>query len=389
MRKKTFAILGSTGSIGKSSLNVINKLTNSKVELIFANKNFKEILNQIKIYKPRVVVVNSFEIFERLKKRSFKNKKIIILNDYKESKKFLKKIDVTISAIPGINGLEPTIFFTEITKKVLIANKESIICGWNLIREKAKKFNTKLIPIDSEHFSINFLLKNYSRDQINKIYITASGGPFLKLDKKNFKKIKINQAIQHPKWKMGKKISVDSATLMNKVLEVIEAVKLFSINLNKFEIIVHPQSLIHSIIELKNGLRIFIYHEPDMRIPIANAIDESNIYSKIFDFNYKKLSKTLTFFPVDKKKFPIGEVINKININNSSPILVNAANEIFVDQFLKKNIKFLDISKYLNHFLNSVDYRKTSKMKANSIEDISKLDLIGRKKALRIIKKNA
>ena len=386
MKKKTFAILGSTGSIGKSSLNVINKLKDTKVELIFADKNFKEILNQIKIYKPRVVVVNSFETFIKLKK--FLKKKIKVLNDYKESKKYLKKIDTTISAIPGINGLEPTIFFTEISKKVLIANKESVICGWNLIKKKAKKFNTKLIPIDSEHFSINFLLKNYLPNQISKIYITASGGPFLNLDKKSFKKIQPNQAIKHPKWKMGKKISVDSATLMNKVLEVIEAVKLFSINLNKFEIIVHPQSLVHSIIELKNGLRIFIYHEPDMRIPIANGIEESNIYSKIFDFNYKKLSKTLTFFPVDKKKFPIEEVINKININNSSPILINAANEIFVDQFLKKNIKFLDIFKYFNRFLNSIDYIKTSKIKANSIEDIRNLDLIGRKKALKLIKKN-
>ena len=386
MKKKTFAILGSTGSIGKSSLNVINKLKDTKVELIFADKNFKEILNQIRIYKPRVVVVNSFETFIKLKK--FLKKKIKVLNDYKESKKYLKKIDTTISAIPGINGLEPTIFFTEISKKVLIANKESVICGWNLIKKKAKKFNTKLIPIDSEHFSINFLLKNYLPNQISKIYITASGGPFLNLDKKSFKKIQPNQAIKHPKWKMGKKISVDSATLMNKVLEVIEAVKLFSINLNKFEIIVHPQSLVHSIIELKNGLRIFIYHEPDMRIPIANGIEESNIYSKIFDFNYKKLSKTLTFFPVDKKKFPIEEVINKININNSSPILINAANEIFVDQFLKKNIKFLDIFKYFNRFLNSIDYIKTSKIKANSIEDIRNLDLIGRKKALKLIKKN-
>ena len=387
MKKKTFAILGSTGSIGKSSLNVINKLSNSKVELIFANKNFKEIINQIKIFRPKVVIINSFETYKKLKK-NLKFKKIIILNDYKKSKKYLKKIDVTISAIPGVNGLEPTIFFTEISKKVLIANKESIICGWNLIKEKAKKFYTKLIPIDSEHFSIDFLLRNYSLDQINKIYITASGGPFLNLDKNSLKNIQPHQAIKHPKWKMGKKISIDSATLMNKVLEIIEAVKLFSINLKKFEIIVHPQSLVHSIIELKNGLRVFLYHEPDMRIPIANAINQSNIYSKVFDTDYKKLSNVLTFFPVNKKKFPIEKVINKININNSSPILINAANEIFVDQFLKKKIKFLDIFKFLDNFLNSIDYIKTSKIKSNSIEEIRKIDLIGRKIALKLIKKN-
>ena len=388
MKKRTFAILGSTGSIGKSSLSVINKLKKTKVELIFANKNFKEILNQIKIFKPKVIVVNSCKTFKKLKKNKFQNKKIIILNDYKQSKKYLKKIDVTISAIPGINGLEPTIFFTGISKKVLIANKESIICGWNLIKAKAKRFNTKLIPIDSEHFSINFLLKNYSPDQINKIYITASGGPFLHLDKSSFKKIKPNQAIKHPKWKMGKKISVDSATLMNKVLEIIEAVKLFSINLNKFQIVVHPQSLIHCIVELKNGLRVFLYHEPDMKIPIFNAIEESDNLQNMFNFNNKKLSNTLTFFPVDKKKFPIAKVINKIDLNNSSPILINSVNEIFVDQFLKKKIKFTDIYKYLNRFLNSIEYIKTSKIKPNSIENVKKIDLIGRKIALKIINNN-
>ena len=386
MKKKTFAILGSTGSIGKSSLNVINKLKNTKVELIFADKNFREILNQIRIYKPRVVVVNSFDTFIKLK-NIFK-KKIKILNDYKVSKKYLKKIDTTISAIPGINGLEPTIFFTEISKKVLIANKESVICGWNLIKKKAKKFNTKLIPIDSEHFSINFLLKNYLPDQISKIYITASGGPFLNLDKKNFKKVQPNQAIKHPKWKMGKKISVDSATLMNKVLEVIEAVKLFTINLNKFKIIIHPQSLVHSIIELKNGLRIFLYHEPDMRIPIANAIENKSKNLENFNFNYKKISNSLTFLTIDKTKFPVEEILKKININNSSPILINAANEIIVDQFLRKKIKFLEIFKYLKLFLNTLEYIKTSKIKANSIMSIKKIDLIGRQIALRLISQN-
>jgi len=386
MKKKTFAILGSTGSIGKSTLNVINKLKDTKVELIFADKNFKEILKQIRIYKPRIVVVNSIEAFIKLKK-IFK-KKIKILNDYKESKKYLKKIDITISAIPGINGLEPTIFFTEISKKVLIANKESVICGWNLITKIAKKFNTKLIPIDSEHFSINFLLKNYLPEQISKIYITASGGPFLNLDKKSFKKVQPSQAIKHPKWKMGKKISVDSATLMNKVLEIIEAVKLFSINLDKFKIIVHPQSLVHSIIELKNGLRVFLYHEPDMRIPIANAIQDSNKNLEIFDFNYKEISNKLTFLPIDKTKFPAEEIIKKINVNNSSPILLNAANEIIVDQFLKKKIKFIEIFKYLKLFLNTIEYIKTSKIKVNSIEQVRKLDLIGRQLAFKLINSN-
>ena len=388
MKKKTFALLGSTGSIGKTSLSVINKLKNTKVELIFADKNFREIIKQIKIFRPRVVIVNSLKTFTKLK-NIFKNNKIIILNDYKKSKKYLKKIDVTISAIPGIKGLEPTIFFIEISKKILIANKESVICGWNLIKAKAKKFNTKFIPIDSEHFSINYLLNHFPKKEIKKIYITASGGPFLNFKKNYFNKIKPHQAIKHPKWKMGKKISIDSATLMNKVLEVIEALKLFNLSSENIEILVHPQSLVHSILELKNGLKVFLYHKNDMKIPILNAIETKKYYLKIFDFDKNIIEKNLTFLNVDKKKFPVVDLLKKINIKNSSPILINAANEVLVDKFLNKNISFNDISKYLKLFLDDKKYIKTSKIKPNSINKVKKVDFLGREIAFRIVDKHA
>ena len=304
MKKKTIAILGSTGSIGQSVLEIVKKSKEFKVELLIANKNYSKIINQIKVFKPSVVIVNNENTFLKIKKK-YQNKRTIILENINNIKKYISKIDVTVSAIPGIAGLEPTVFFTKISKKILLANKEAIICGWHLIKKNSIKYKTELVPIDSEHFSINILLKNYSIDQIEKIYITASGGPFLKLNINKFKNIKPKDAVKHPKWNMGKKISVDSATLMNKVLEVTEALKLFPFRLKQYEIIIHPNSLIHAIVKLKNGTSLFLYHFPDMKIPIGNALLKNFNYRKLFKQKNKTTSKiqSLDFFSVDKKSF--------------------------------------------------------------------------------------
>ena len=256
MKKKTIAILGSTGSIGQSTLEIVKKSNKFKVELLFANKSYLKIINQIIFFKPRIFIVNNKNIYLKIKKK-YLNKKIIILNNIENIQKYINKIDITVSAIPGIAGLEPTILFTKISKKILLDNKEAIICGWDLIKKNSARYKTELVPIDSEHFSIKTLLKDYSNDQIEKIYITASGGPFLNLDISKFKNITPKEAIKHPKWNMGKKISIDSATLMNKVLEITEALKLFPFSLKMYEIIIHPNSLVHAIVKLKNGMSIF------------------------------------------------------------------------------------------------------------------------------------
>ena len=385
---KTIAILGSTGSIGKSVLEIVQKTKKLDVFLIYANKNYSKIISQVKIFKPKIVIINNSEVYFKIKKK-FKNKKIIFLNNSYNLKKYFKNIDITVSAIPGIAGLEPTINFIKFSKKMLLANKESIVCGWELIKENAKKYKTKLAPIDSEHFSIGQLIKKYSNDEIKKIYITASGGPFLKLDKNKFKSIKPKDAIKHPKWKMGKKISVDSATLMNKVLELTEALKLFPFRIDKYEIIIHPQSLIHAIVKLTNGTMIFLYHEPDMKIPIANALFDNFNY---LDFlkNGKKINtiQDLNFFPLNKEKFPVINLIPKMNSSKSGPIIINAANEIFVDQFLKNNIHFDRISSYLKLVLKNKNYIKTSNMLSNSIKNIYKIDSWSRRLAFQIIEKN-
>ena len=389
MKFKTVAILGSTGSIGKTTLEIIKKTNNFKVILIVANSNYLKILSQMKIFKPKIVVINNFKVYLKIKKEH-KSKKTIILNTVSILEKYIKKkIDITVSAIPGISGLEPTLTFIRLSKKILLANKESIVCGWKLIKKNAIKYKTELVPIDSEHFSISELTKNNSNEEIEKIYITASGGPFLKLNKNKFKNIKPEDAIKHPKWKMGKKISVDSATLMNKVLELTEAVKLFPFDLDKYEIIIHPQSLVHAIVKFKNGTTYFLYHLPDMKIPISNALFDSKLdYSK--HFKDRKLnnisSQKLDFFPADEEKFSTLKLIPKMNSAESAPIIINAANEIFVDEFLKNNIRFNDISAYLKLVLKDRSYIKTSNMLSNSVKNIYKIDSWSRNLAYKIIK---
>ena len=259
----------------------------------------------------------------------------------------------------------------------MIANKESIICGWPLIKKEAIRYKAKIIPIDSEHFSIMKLIENHELKEINKIYLTASGGPFLNYTRKKFLKIKPKDALKHPKWKMGKKISIDSSTLMNKILELVEAQKLFNIPTSKLDIIIHPESLVHAIVELKNGLVKFIYHETSMIIPLANAIFDGNLEINNF-FNIKKnyndkkiIIKDLIFKKVKIQTFPIIKIKNKINRYPSSSIIVNASNEILVDQFLKKKIHFMSISKIIMTILKDRNYLKYAIKKPKNINQIS------------------
>jgi len=377
--KKYISILGSTGSIGLNSLKIINKKRNLfNVNVLAANKNYNLICKQIRQLKPKVFIINDFNIFNKVKNK-FKKNKILILNEINVKKNSLKKSDITIVAIPGIAGLKPTIELVKNSKKILIANKESIICGWNLIKKIASKHKTKLIPVDSEHFSIMKILENQKKENIKKVYLTASGGPFLNYNLSKLKHVKPKEAIKHPKWKMGKKISIDSASLMNKMLEVIEAQKLFSIDLKKIDIVIHPQSLVHAIIEFNNGLYKFIYHETTMLIPLANAIfdDDLNINSLIKPIlNDKKniFFKTLNFQKVDHKRFPIIKLKSRINEHSSTPIIINAINEILVDQYLQKKIPFNSFYRYILSVLNDRNYRKYAIKEPKNIDQIFLVD---------------
>jgi 1-deoxy-D-xylulose-5-phosphate reductoisomerase len=388
--KKTISILGSTGSIGTSLFKIIDKKTKYfKVNLLSANKKYNLICKQIKKYNPKYFIISDPNVYKKVKIK-FKKKNIIILNNFDKIKDS-NKTDIVISAIPGLAGLMPTILAIRFTKKILIANKESIICGWNLIKKAAQKYKTKIIPVDSEHFSISKLLQHHQLDDIKKIYITASGGPFLNFNVNQLKKITIKDALKHPKWKMGKKISIDSSTLMNKVLELIEAQKLFNIPNNKIDILIHPNSLVHAIIKLKNGLTKFIYHETSMIIPLANAIFEDDLNIEYFYKSKKKRNKpieSLIFQEVNKTTFPIIKLKNRLNEYPSTPIIINSSNEILVEQFLAKKIPFLSIYKIIMTILNNRNYKKYAIRNPKNIYQIKKIDQWARAQTMKKVNKS-
>jgi len=348
--KKKICILGSTGSIGKTTLEIISK--NKKdfdVVLLSGNNNVKLLITQAKKFKPKYIYSNNFYFKEKL--RIFcKDNNINLIDDLILLKKI--KFDITVAAISGIAGLIPTINIIKFSKKILIANKESIICGWKFILKELKEYNCHFTPIDSEHFSIHNLIRYKNINTIKDIYLTASGGPFFKKNV-NLNKVTPAQAANHPNWKMGKKISIDSANLMNKVLEVIEASLIFNLPINKFKIIIHPQSLIHAVIEFKNGLSSMLYHYNDMKIPIANSL-YNNFY------NYKNnehefLSQNqLTFIKANSKRNPSLKILKIKNVlNQKGFILINALNEILVQKFLENKITFSDITNKLLGILNT------------------------------------
>ena len=373
--KKIIAVLGSTGSIGKTTIDIIKKdKKNFDVILLTSNNNYRELAKQAKELNVKNLIINNKKQYLNLKNK-FKNKKVNIYNNFRNlSKIFNKKIDYTMCAISGLEGLSSTLDVIKFTKNVAIANKESLICGWNLIEKKLRKHNTQFIPVDSEHFSIWSLIKNVKNNDIEEVVITASGGPFLNLPISKFKKIKPSTAIKHPNWKMGKKISIDSATMMNKVFEVIEAQRIFNIELKKFKILVHPDSYVHSIIKFNNGITKILVHDTNMKIPIFNTLyqnSDKKLVSK--KLNITKLNN-LNFKNIDEKRFPIINILNYVSKKSSLyETVIVSANDLLVDLFLDGKIKFLDISKYLKKTVKLKEFNKYKRILPTNINQIIKL----------------
>ena len=384
--KTKIAILGSTGSIGKTTVNIIkNDKKNFDVVLLTTNTNYVEILKQVSILKPRNLVINNIKFYEKIKKK-LRKKKIKIFSSLKYFIKNNKyKIDYTMSAISGIEGLDPTINIIKYTKKIAIANKESLICGWNLIEKELKKNKTQFIPVDSEHFSISSLLANKKNDEVDEIIITASGGPLLNYPIKKFNQISPKEAINHPNWSMGKKISIDSATLMNKVFETIEAQRIFNVDLRKFKILVHPNSYIHAIIKFRDGLIKILAHDTDMKIPIFNSIYENKkkpLKTKKININYLN---NLNFQKVDDRKFPSVKFL-KFFSNKPSlyETVIVGSNDELVNLFLNGQIKFMDIHYFLKKILNSNEFLKYRGIKPQNYKQIEDLNKYVRLKTLSL-----
>ena len=384
--KKKIAILGSTGSIGNSTLEVIKKnKKNFDIILLSANNNYKKLIQQAKEFNVKNVLIKNKIFYERVKNLLKKKKTKVFTGETSMNNIISDKLDYTMSAVVGLAGLQPTIDAIKISKTVAIANKETIICAWNILSRLIKKYKTEVLPIDSEHFSIMELTKNVSDAEVEEIIITASGGPFLNTPINELKHMKAKQAIKHPNWKMGKKISIDSANLMNKVFELIEAYKFFKFDKKKYKIMIHPQSYVHSIIRFKNGLIKMILYDTDMKIPISNTLygKKNNLFNKS-KIETKILNK-LSFKEVDKKKFPSIKLINKfLNSGYSTPIIINASNEILVGLFLKGKIGFLDIVRTINRIFKDKDFKKYAKKKPKSVEDIKITDNWARLKTLNM-----
>jgi len=375
--KQKIAILGSTGSIGNNLLKIIKKNPKDfNIILLTANKNYKKLLSQAKKFNVKNLILNDVIAYNKAAIILKNNKKVKLFRDFKSINKiFNKKIDYVMSSIVGLSGLLPTIEIIKYTNKIAIANKESLICGWKLISSELKRNNTEFIPVDSEHFSVWFGLKGHKNYDIDKIFLTASGGPFLNLPLKNFKKIKLSDALKHPNWKMGKKISIDSATLTNKLLELMEARNIFSLELNKFSIFIHPDSYVHSVIKFKNGLTKFILHDTDMRIPIENTLKNSfNKTSKKKNLNLKKLNN-LKLNKVNISRYPIIKLLKNIpNHHSLFDTVIVCSNEIIVDAFINKLIKFNEISKLMLKIASNKEFDQLKNSEPSSITDILKIN---------------
>jgi 1-deoxy-D-xylulose-5-phosphate reductoisomerase len=351
-------ILGSTGSIGRQTLDIVAANPNLyKIDFLTTHSNITLLEKQCKKFNPNSVVIADNSAYkEFIKITSYKGK---ILSDAESLLMAVnsKESDTIVSSLVGIAGVNPTIEAIKANKTILLANKEVLVVAGKYIMDLIKEKNVKIIPIDSEHSAIYQCLLGENRNNINKIILTASGGPFYKLNKKELQNVKVSDALNHPTWSMGTKVTIDSATMMNKGFEIIEARWLFDIDVSKIDVVIHRQSIIHSMVEFIDGSIKAQLSYPDMRFPISFALSDGNRKNN----NYEKLDfnklKKIDFLPVPKNKFPCLDLAYScVKKGGNACSILNAANEVAISEFIKNKISFLDIPKILNKALDKIDY---------------------------------
>ena len=357
---KTIGILGSTGSIGQRTLDIIKE--NKKkfnVDYLYTNSDYKTLFKQIQTHKPNYVCINSEDAYNKLFELINNKIDVKIIVGVKDCLDFIsnRKVSLVLNSIVGIDGLKSTISVINNKIDIALANKESLVLAGKIISNLSKKNNTNIFPVDSEHSAIWQCLKGEDINEVEKIILTASGGPFRDLNISEFSKINIKDALNHPNWNMGNKITIDSATMMNKGFEIIETYWLFNIDYTKIDILVHPQSIIHSMVEFKDKSVKAQLGVPDMMIPINYALNyPSHSFLNIESLDLSKLSN-LTFEKPDLEKFKcIKLAYSALKRGGSDPAVLNIANDILVDLFLNSKIKFIDISKYIEIVLENYDY---------------------------------
>ena len=369
--KKTISILGSTGSIGSNTIDVINSNKNKFSVLSLTSKNNVNLLSkQSFLLNPKFVAIQNKEKYKDLKNNLFGKKIKILAGDEGIIECTNNKVDIVVAAIVGIAGLKPTLSSIKNCSKLCLANKECLVSAGSFFMEKIAKSKCKLLPLDSEHNAIFQLCDFNKSNNVESITLTASGGPFRNYNLQKLKKATLKKALKHPNWKMGNKITIDSATLMNKAFEIIEAYYLFNLKLNQIDIIIHPESIIHSMVNFADGSTTALLSNHDMRIPIFYALNwPSREYYNVKKVDFLKIKK-LTF------EKPNINLLDSIKLSyyvlkngGSYPLIFNTANEIAVSFFLENKIKFMDIIKIVKKILSM-----SKNYKINNINDIYIVD---------------
>lgn len=352
---KNIAVLGSTGSIGTQTLEIVRANDDLNVVSLAAGSNIEMLEKQIREFKPQVVCVYNEKKAEELKiKVSDTDVKIVTGMDGLIETAVIKTADIVLTAVVGMIGIRPTIAAIKAGKDIALANKETLVTAGHIIIPLAKEYGIRILPVDSEHSAIFQSLQGNKKSQLSKILLTASGGPFRNTPKEDLKNVTVKDALKHPNWSMGRKITIDSATMVNKGLEVIEAKWLFDVDIDNIEVVVQPHSLIHSMVEYVDGGIMAQLGTPDMKLPIQYAL----FYPDRRTLNGKRVNffdiANITFFKPDRDKFKGFDLAFKAGKTGGSlPTIYNAANELAVSKFLNEEIRFLDIPELIETAMNN------------------------------------
>lgn len=363
---KKLLILGSTGSIGINTLNVIRNFPEKfRVAALTVNTRTDLLELQIKEFHPDFVVVKNKELAKELINKIDNSTKVLLGNDGLIEAASEIDYDILIGALVGFAGLIPTIEAIKRGKRIALANKETLVAAGELVKNLAEKYNSEIIPVDSEHSAIFQCMTGETPNEVEKLILTASGGPFREMKKEEFKEVTVENALNHPNWKMGNKITIDSATMMNKGLEVIEAHWLFNLPKEKIDVVIHPQSIIHSMVQFIDGSVKAQMGLPDMKLPIQYALSyPERLPNELPRINLPEIS-SLTFSEPDLDKFKCLKLAYEtLEAGGTAPCTLNAANEIAVDKFLKKEIKFSDIPALICNALDHFDNHKDPELEA-------------------------
>ncbi|MFP8488271.1 1-deoxy-D-xylulose-5-phosphate reductoisomerase [Gracilimonas sp. Q87] len=372
MKKKKLVILGSTGSIGTQALEIVRQHPDQfEVLAISANTNWKLFSDQINEFTPKFALICNSDYYSDLRSNISSSIKIISGEEHLPALATLDEADIILNSLVGFAGFESTLNAIQANKKVALANKESLVAGGEIIMKELKQSNAELIPVDSEHSAMFQCMAGEDMKDIEKIVITASGGPFRNHTVDQLKKVTLKEALDHPNWDMGDKITIDSATMMNKGLEIIEAHWLFGIPVEDIEPVIHPQSIIHSIITFKDGSSKAQMGPPDMKVPIIYALgypDRLPLKTPRMDWGK---THSLTFSPVDFQKFPcVRLAMESISKGGFAPTVLNAANEIAVERFLNREIGYIQIPKIVKQSLANIDLNDS--LSLDKIKEIDK-----------------